>query len=83
MSVRSWLYALRQDGGILVGFNDNNNNGNDDGIKTFRVPSDLYIRRKKTASGFRADVCIRSRHSPNFPASTFSRGYSIVRQSES
>ena len=38
---------------------------------------------EKTASGFRADIYIRSRHSPNFPASTFSCGYSIVHQSES
>ena len=50
---------------------------------TFSVPSDVYIYVGKIASGFLADVYIPSRHSPNFPASTFSRGYSIVHQSES
>ena len=50
---------------------------------TSRLPWDIYICRRNGFRGLPWDICIHMRHSTNFPASTFSRGYSIVQQSES
>ena len=45
--------------------------------------SGMYIYIEGNSSDLLQDVNVCLRHSPNVPASTFSRGYSFVHQSES